>query len=116
MGSLEGKVAVITGAARGQGRSHAVRLAQDGADILAIDICGQVDTVPYALASNDDLAETVRLVEAEGRRAIAHQGDVRSLEQMQAAVDAGLAEFGHIDIVLANAGIVSHGAIHELSE
>lgn len=104
-GRLEGKVAFITGAARGQGRSHAVRLAEEGADIIAIDICAQVASVPYAMSTPDDLAETVRQVEALDRRIVATQADVRDRAALKAALDAGIAELGHVDIVLANAGI-----------
>jgi len=105
MGKLEGKVAFITGAARGQGRSHAVRLAEEGADIIAVDICAQIDTVPYPLATPDDLAETVKEVEGLDRRIFAQQADVRDAVALQAALDAGIAELGPVDIVLANAGI-----------
>ena len=105
MGTLEGKVAFITGAARGQGRSHAVRLAEEGADIIAVDVCAQIDTVPYPLATPQDLKETVNLVQSLGRRIHAVQADVRDRAALQAAVDAGVAELGGIDIVLANAGI-----------
>lgn len=104
-GKLEGKVALITGAARGQGRSHAIRLAEEGADIIAIDICSQISSVPYPMSNPDDLAETVRLVEALDRRIVAKQADVRDRGALQAAVDAGVAELGPVDIVLANAGI-----------
>ncbi len=112
MGRVEGKVAFITGAGRGQGRAHAIRLAQEGADIVAVDICQQINTVDYPLATEEDLAETVSLVEAEDRRAVAMPADVRSSEALEAAVSAGLAEFGKIDIVCANAGIVTfHDAV-----
>jgi SDR family mycofactocin-dependent oxidoreductase len=104
---LEGKVAFITGAARGQGRSHAVRLAAEGADIVGIDICRQLDTVSYALATPADLAETVKLVEAEDRRMLAIEADVRDLDAVRAAVARGVAEFGRLDIVLANAGVMT---------
>lgn len=104
-GRLEGKVAFITGAARGQGRSHAVRLAQEGADIIAVDICSQISSVPYALSTTEDLAETVRQVEALDRRIYATEADVRDRAALQAAFDAGVAELGRIDIVLGNAGI-----------
>lgn len=107
MGKLEGKVAFITGAARGQGRSHALRLAEEGADIIAVDICRQVDSVPYPMATPDDLAETVQAVEALDRRIVAREADVRDPAALQAAVDAGIAELGRVDIVLANAGIAS---------
>jgi SDR family mycofactocin-dependent oxidoreductase len=108
MSRLEGKVAFITGAARGQGRSHAIRLAEEGADIIAVDICKQIDTVPYPLSSPEDLAQTVKEVEALGRRIVATEADVRDSAAIQAAVDAGIAEFGRLDIVLANAGIAPH--------
>jgi SDR family mycofactocin-dependent oxidoreductase len=105
MGRFDGKVAFITGAARGQGRAHAVRLASEGADIIACDICDQIASVQYPLASQSDLDETVKLVEAQDRRIVAQRGDVRDPEQMKAVVAAGLAELGRIDIVIANAGI-----------
>ncbi len=116
-GRLEGKVALITGAARGQGRSHAVRLAEEGADIIAVDIAGQVDTVPYPMATPEDLAQTVRLVEALDRRIVATVADVRNSEALGAAVDAGVAEFGgRLDIVVANAGILSVGPSFQLTD
>jgi SDR family mycofactocin-dependent oxidoreductase len=105
MGKLEGKVAFITGAARGQGRSHAIRLAQEGADIIASDICAQVATVAYPMATPEDLAETVREVEALDRRIVAQQADVRDPAALQAVFDAGVAQLGPVDIVVANAGI-----------
>jgi SDR family mycofactocin-dependent oxidoreductase len=105
MGKLEGKVAFITGAARGQGRSHAVRLASEGADIIAVDICKQIDSVRYPLGTPEDLAQTVKEVEALDRRIIAVQGDVRERPALAAAVAEGLAQFGRLDIVCANAGI-----------
>jgi SDR family mycofactocin-dependent oxidoreductase len=104
-GKLEGKVAFITGAARGQGRSHAVRLAQEGADIIAVDICRQIDTVEYPMATPEELDETVKEVEALDRRIFARQADVRDEAGLRAAFDAGVAELGPVDIVLANAGI-----------
>jgi SDR family mycofactocin-dependent oxidoreductase len=113
---LEGQVAFITGAARGQGRSHAVRLAAEGVDIIAVDICSQIETVPYQMATLEDLAQTVREVEALGRRVVARQADVRDESALQTAYDAGVAELGTADIVLANAGIApmaldeKHGA------
>ncbi|MFC9552482.1 mycofactocin-coupled SDR family oxidoreductase [Rhodococcus sp. NPDC056960] len=103
--SLEGKVVFVTGAARGQGRSHAVRLAQDGADVIAVDICRQIDSVAYPLATPDDLAETQARVEALGRRIVCLEADVRDAAAMRAAVAEGVARIGPIDIVLANAGI-----------
>ncbi|MCD5312921.1 mycofactocin-coupled SDR family oxidoreductase [Kineosporia babensis] len=105
MGKLDGQVAFITGAARGQGRSHALRLAQEGADIIAVDLCAQIDTVQYPLATPDDLAETARLVEALDRRIFTQIADVRDRPALQAAFDAGVAELGPVRIVLANAGI-----------
>src|ERR1700744_931237 len=111
-GKLDGKVAFITGAARGQGRSHAVRLAQEGADIIAVDLCGQIDSVPYPMATPDDLAETVKQVEGLDRRIFAQQADVRDEAGLQAAFEAGVAELGPVDIVLANAGIAPM-SLHE---
>jgi (+)-trans-carveol dehydrogenase len=105
MGRVEGKVAFITGAARGQGRSHAVRLAQEGADIVAVDYLESYATVAYPMATQADLEETARLVEELDRRVLARKADVRSRSQLQAVVDDALAEFGHIDVVSANAGI-----------
>jgi SDR family mycofactocin-dependent oxidoreductase len=102
---LQGKVAFITGAARGQGRAHAVRLATDGADVIAVDLCDQIASVPYPLATRDDLAATVKLVEDIGARIVAARGDVRDRASLSAALQAGLAEFGRLDIVVANAGI-----------
>ena len=105
MGKLEGKVAFITGAARGQGRSHAVRLAQEGADIIAVDICRQIDSVTYPLATPEDLAQTAKEVEALDRRIFTAQADVRDAQSLKQAFDRGTAEIGPADIVLANAGI-----------
>lgn len=107
-GRVEGKVAFITGAGRGQGRSHAVKLASEGADIIAIDICHDVEGA-LPMATPDDLAGTVKLVEAQDRRIIATQADVRDLDGLKAAVDAGVGEFGRLDIVVANAGVASLG-------
>lgn len=107
MGRVEGKVALITGAARGQGRSHAVRLAQEGAHVIAVDICRDVETAPYPGATEQDLVHTVRLVEAENRSVLARIVDVRDLKALEAVVQDGVEEFGHIDIVVANAGIAS---------
>ncbi|GAA5063750.1 mycofactocin-coupled SDR family oxidoreductase [Nocardia callitridis] len=104
-GTLHGKVAFITGAARGQGRSHALRLAKDGADIIAADICRPIDSVPYPLATEDDLAETVALVEQLGRRIVASVADVRDKAALANACDRGATELGGVDIVVANAGI-----------
>lgn len=104
---FEGKVAFITGAARGQGRSHAIRFAEEGADIVAFDLCDQIASVGYPMATPEDLDETVNLVEKTGRRIVAEQGDVRDLDALLAAVANGVAEFGRIDFVLANAGILT---------
>lgn len=110
------RVVLITGAARGQGRNHAVRFAADGADIIGIDLCADVSSAPYPGATPDDLAETQRLVEKEGRRMVAVRADVRDQASMDGAVATGLAEFGRIDVVVVNAGILSFGATHELTE
>jgi (+)-trans-carveol dehydrogenase len=115
-GRLEGKVAFITGAARGQGRSHAIRLAEEGADIIAVDIAKQVDSVPYPMATPEDLAETVKEVEALDRRIVATQADVRDYAALKQALDDGVAELGHVDIVSANAGIASYGQAVDLDE
>ena len=106
MGVLEGKVAFISGGARGLGRSMAVRLAEEGADIITFDICEQLDTVAYPGATEDDLVETANLVEKFDRRIVARKADVRDQEAVQAVFDEGLAELGRVDIVLPNAGIM----------
>jgi SDR family mycofactocin-dependent oxidoreductase len=116
MGRVEGKVAFITGAARGQGRSHAVRLAEEGADIIAVDICGQIATVPAAMATRDDLDETVALVKALDRRIVAAEADVRDYAQLAGVLADGVTELGRLDIVCANAGIYSIGELADLSE
>lgn len=105
MGRVQGKVALISGAARGQGRSHAIRLAEEGADIIAFDICDRIPEVTYDPATEEDLAETVRQVEALDRRIVADKADVRSWEQVKGVVERGVAELGRLDIVAANAGI-----------
>jgi SDR family mycofactocin-dependent oxidoreductase len=106
MGSLKGKVAFITGAARGQGRAHAVKLASEGADIIAVDLCDQIASVPYPMATPDDLAATVKLVEDTGARIVAEQADVRDRASLKTALRAGVEELGgRLDIVVANAGI-----------
>jgi SDR family mycofactocin-dependent oxidoreductase len=104
-GNLEGKVALITGAARGQGRSHAIRLAEDGADIIAIDIARQIASVPYPMATPEDLEITRKEVDALGRRVFTAQADIREFEALKKAVDAGVAELGRLDIIIANAAI-----------
>lgn len=117
MTSLEGRVALITGAARGQGRAHAVRLAAEGADIIAIDVCKAVtDTVTYPMPTADDLAETARLVEQAGRKVLTREVDIRDLAAQQQLVADGIEQFGRLDIVVANAGILSWGRIWEMSE
>lgn len=105
-GRLQGKVAFITGAGRGQGRSHAIRLAQEGADIIAVDICRQIESNPYPLSTREDLAETERAVKELGRRIVAVQADVREREELREAVATGIADLGHLDVVAANAGIL----------
>jgi SDR family mycofactocin-dependent oxidoreductase len=105
-GRLAGKVALVTGAARGQGKSHCIRLAEEGAQIIAVDLCENIDTVRYPLGSPEDLADTVAQVEATGQRILASKADVRFREQLAEAVEKGVAEFGRLDIVCANAGIL----------
>jgi len=105
MGKLDGKVAFITGAARGQGRSHAVRLAEEGADIIAVDICAQIGSAPYPLATEADLEQTVKEVEALGRRIVACKADVRDEDALRHAFEEGVSALGPVDIVIANAGI-----------
>jgi SDR family mycofactocin-dependent oxidoreductase len=107
MGRVEGKVALISGVARGQGRSHAVRLAEEGADIIGFDICADDPWVEYPLATHEDLDETINLVEKTGRRIHAEVADVRNTEALAKVIDDGVAEFGRLDIVLANAGIMA---------
>ena len=115
MGLLDGKVALVTGAARGQGRSHCVRMAEEGADIIAFDLCADMEAVPYPLATPEDLAHMIAEVEATGRRIIASETDVRDWEAVQSRVNAAVAELGRLDIVVANAGISSFTPAHELS-
>jgi len=115
-GRVAGKVAFVTGAARGQGRSHALRLAQEGADIIAADIASQIGTVPYAMATPQDLDETVRQVEALDRRIIAAQADVRDFGSLAKVLEDGVAQLGQLDIVSANAGIFSFGTLEELTD
>jgi len=113
-GQFAGRVAVITGGARGQGRSHAVELARQGADIALVDRCADLDTVTYPLATPEDLAETARLVEAEGRRCAVATADVRDLRAMLAFVDGVVADLGSVDILVANAGVSTLGSIFDL--
>jgi SDR family mycofactocin-dependent oxidoreductase len=106
MGKLSGKVAFISGVARGQGRAHAIKLAREGADIIGFDLCGQIDSVPYAMATPEDMEDTVGQVEFEDRRIVAEQADVRDADAVKRVLANGLAQFGHLDIVVANAGIM----------
>jgi (+)-trans-carveol dehydrogenase len=115
-GRVKGKVAFITGAARGQGRSHAVRLAQEGADIIAVDLRARVGSVPYPMATPENLANTVKEVEALDRRIVAARADVRDYAGLKQALDDGVAQLGRLDIVCSNAGIFSIGAAAELDE
>ncbi len=115
-GRLEGKVAFITGAARGQGRAHAVRMAQEGADIIAVDVAGKLPScVPYPPATEEDLAETVRLVEETNRRILASAVDTRDLEGLRKAVDDGVAALGRLDIIVANAGVAAPQAWNDIT-
>jgi SDR family mycofactocin-dependent oxidoreductase len=117
MGDLEGRVAFVTGAARGQGRAYAVRLAQEGADVIISDICAPVsETIPYQGATPDDLAETVRLIEAEGRKVLARQVDIRDDAAVRTLVADGIEQFGRLDVVVANAGVLSWGRLWELTD
>jgi (+)-trans-carveol dehydrogenase len=116
MGRVEGKVAFITGAGHGQGRSHAVRLAEEGADIIAVDLCAPVETVPYPMSTATDLEETARMVKETGQRIVASRTDVRDFDALKQALDDGVAQLGRLDIVAASAGIVSYGPAAELTE
>ncbi len=116
-GPLDGRLAFITGAARGQGRAHAIRLANDGADIIAIDVCRPIsESITYPLATSEELAETVQAVEATGRKVLAREVDIRDLDALQKVVADGIEQFGRLDIVVANAGVLSWGRMFEMSE
>lgn len=116
MNRVHGKVALITGAARGQGRAHAIGLAEEGADIIALDLCCDIDTVPYPGATGDDLAHTAKLVKETGRRIVPIVADVRDLPALHAAVSSGVEILGRIDILIANAGISTFGSALDLDE
>jgi SDR family mycofactocin-dependent oxidoreductase len=109
VGRLDGKVSFVTGVGRGQGRSHCVRLAEEGSDIIGVDICASIPSVNYPLASVEDLEVTAKEVEATGRRMVARVADVRNRDQLQSVVDEGIRAFGRLDTVVANAGIVPMG-------
>jgi SDR family mycofactocin-dependent oxidoreductase len=116
MGKLEGRVALISGGARGQGRSHALTLAKEGADVIVFDICKQISSVEIAMARKSDLDETADMVRETGRKVVAMQGDVRDTGSLREVVDAGLKQLGKIDIVVANAGILSFGPTEALPD
>jgi NAD(P)-dependent dehydrogenase (short-subunit alcohol dehydrogenase family) len=105
VGRVQGKVAFVTGAARGQGRSHAVRLAEEGADVIAVDLCENIDTIGYPMATPEDLEETAALIEKTGRRAVTAKADVRDANQLKTALEDGIAQLGGLDIVVAQAGV-----------
>jgi len=116
-GTLEGRVAFVTGAARGQGRAHAVRLAREGADVIISDICAPVsDTIPYPGTTPEELAETVRQVEAEGRKVLAREVDIRDDAALRQLVADGVEQFGRLDVLVANAGVLSWGRLWELTD
>jgi NAD(P)-dependent dehydrogenase (short-subunit alcohol dehydrogenase family) len=116
-GSLQGRVALVTGAARGQGRAHAIRLAAEGADVIAIDVCGPVsESISYPSPSPEDLAKTARGVKATGRDVLTREVDVRDLAALQQVVADGVAQFGRLDVLVANAGVLSWNRLWEMSE
>jgi len=114
-GRVEGKVALVTGGARGQGRSHAIRLAEEGADIIVVDICKQISSVTYQMSSRADLETTVKEVESRGRRVVSAEVDVRDFDALDAFLDGAVAHFGALDIACVNAGIASYGRLIDLS-
>lgn len=116
MGRLDGKVAAVTGAARGMGRAHAVALAREGADVLISDVGAPISSAEYDLATPGDLDETAELVRVEGRRVLAMQADVRREEELRAWIDAGVRNFGRLDVAVANAGITGYAPAHQLTE
>lgn len=105
MGRVQGKIAFVTGAARGQGRSHAVRLAEEGADIIAVDLCENIDTIGYPMATPEDLEETAAFIEKTGQRVVTAKADVRDAAQLKAALEDGISQLGGLDIVVAQAGV-----------
>ncbi len=116
MGRFDGKVVLVTGGARGQGRSHALEFAKEGADIVVADIAKQVETVPYAMATDEDLCETVKLVEALDQRCVAVTADFRDTDGATAAVSAAVEQFGKLDILLVNHGLLSLSSVMEMSD
>jgi SDR family mycofactocin-dependent oxidoreductase len=115
MGQLDGKVAFITGLARGQGRSHALTLAREGADIIGLDLCGEIASTTYPGSTLEDLEETNRLIKETGRQAVLSRADVRDYDAVKAAFDKGIAELGRVDIIIPNAGICAGGRTWEIS-
>src|ERR1700712_3261499 len=115
MGELTGRIAVVTGAGRGQGRAHALALAEAGADVVVVDVCRDIDSIHYAMATEDDLAETVALVEKTGRRAVPVVADVRDGAAMEAVAATAVVELGGLDIAVANAGICGLNPMTELT-
>jgi len=116
MGRLEGRVAFITGAARGQGRAHAIRFAEEGADVVAVDALADIGSIGYPMATREDLDETVRQVQARGRRIVAAQADVRDGPRLQKVLDDAVADLGRLDVVVANAGVASFAAAEDISD
>jgi SDR family mycofactocin-dependent oxidoreductase len=116
MGALDGQVALITGGGHGQGRSHAIGLAREGADVVVCDIAAAVDGISYPMSTPEELDETVRFIEKEGRRGLGIVADMRDTAQVQAVVDRTLAEFGRIDILVANHGVINYGRIEDLTD
>ena len=116
MGEVEGRVALVTGAARGQGRAHAIALANEGADLIVTDLCADIGTVPYPLGTAAELTETVSLVEATGQRCLSMPADIRDTAGIGLVVEAGIEAFGQIDICVANAGVTGYGKFHELDD
>ena len=116
MGVVEGRIALVTGAARGQGRAHAIALANEGADLIVTDLCADIGTVPYPLGTAAELAETVAMVEATGQRCLSMPADIRDTAGIGLVVEAGIEAFGRIDICVANAGVTGYGKFHELDD